>query len=988
MSAGSRGPAESKGLSLMSIERLKMAVFQGDSGQRRLICGLAGALILHTFSAAAWAGDDRFYVLRDGRRIRLHRSDSHFGVTLRDRSEADVCAHRLASQGRGIVEPVKGAPHARVKLLRVAEATTQRRNLALQDPSIVEVRAVYRFEGSEDPVISTGTIAAKVQPDLSDYVRGQIWSDYGLEAVYAVDGLPDVYCVKPVEGDGDEVLAAELLADDARVVWAQPNFRRSPKLRQIVPTDEYFDLQWHLSNRGQSGGSVDADIGATQAWLIAKGQNILIGMFDDACDVDHEDLAENYIDIGHDATLESTDPGFTDPRPKVFDNKHGTAVMGLACARANSVGGLGVAPYARFTASRGFGDEVLSDLEISLVFLFARQQDVDVHMNSWGLGRLNSAPIVEAIEVAFEQGRPVGDDPDDDKLGMVIVWAAGNGGTELQLGDDYSTLPQVIGVGASTHADQRASYSNFGVGINMLAPSGADSTGLVGALVTTDNTDRPGAVDNGYNVDGSELDIAGRYTNTFTGTSGACPIAAGVAALVLSKNPTLTAIDVRLIMEHTCDQISPVDADYHPVTNRSRTYGYGRINANRAVTAAQETLINGGFTWPDRPALVTVEDSRIRWLANAGTSEFLIVQSDSDLAFIPKDLDCYDRDQAFCGSIDLSSLPAGVEVLDVVKCTGTCAANSERSVSFEGSGSTHFGLYARSAIGRYSYGVYVPPDGNVLDSGPVFGSFSDSGTEGPQEEHPFVTIDAIPLEGTSPLTVQFSGNAVSSITIDESRTSWDFDISDGVGVDSTDRSVLHTYTADAGEAKVFTARLTMYDVEGNWGYAEVTIQVEGAGDNGSGGLVGDTDINIIVGVPGTPGSDVDQGVSPFEVELSVSANLLAGTLQSVVWDLGDGIRATSIVVPHTYGNETGLTLRLAITATATFLTTGGATVTSTASRTITVLPGVPFVEPPPPLDFGPQGSGSSGPPCGVLGLAPLFVMMAAMSLAWVRRFRN
>lgn len=103
----------------------------------------------------------------------------------------------------------------------------------------------------------------------------------------------------------------------------------------------------------------------------------------------------------------------------------------------------------------------------------------------------------------------------------------------------------------------------------------------------------------GHAVIGSTAD----YTNCMGGTSYATPVCAGVAALILSVNPDLTWVDVRQIMRNTAVKIDPtqanavgrwVDAFGTPFGSPgyagpfySRWYGYGRVDAAAAVTAAQ-----------------------------------------------------------------------------------------------------------------------------------------------------------------------------------------------------------------------------------------------------------------------------------------------------------------------------------------------------------------------------------------------------------------
>ncbi|MBU0718007.1 MAG: S8 family serine peptidase [Planctomycetes bacterium] len=991
-----------------------------------------GALAFSLLVPVSWARD-RYLVKPDGRKYRLVRSDSEFAVTFRENQQVKYAAHRIAAVGGGIVVDVPQAPYARVKLLRVANTGSARRNLLRADPAVEEVHPVYYLEGSDAPIMSTGTIALRLAKGGGDEVLTQLLADYHLTLIEPVEGLRDVFLVKPMADGEDEVLRAEALAADTRTLWAEPNFRVPQVRTQLAaPGDPLYSRQWHLNNTGQEGGISGADINAPQAWLQgAEGQDILIGMHDDSCDVDHEDLRSNYLGVGNDPSLPSTADGFDDPRPKQIGDQHGTAVMGLAVGAANGLGGRGVAYLSRFTASRGLG--VLSDSQVANAFTFARQQKVDVHINSWSPfppGFPVPSIIEEALETNFIEGRDLDADDQDEEAGdpprgMVILFSSGNFGLLLEAGLDIATLPTVIGVGASNDRDALASYSNYGPEIDVLAPSNDDFTA---GLVTTDNDDSAGYVDDGYNVGGissytglPEIDGEGLYTGEFGGTSGACPIAAGVAALVLSINPMLTATDVRLILEHTCAQISPIDADYDGITRRSLEYGYGRIDAYQAVLAAEDSLINGRRTWPERPANVqaAAELGQLTWLQNGDplefreddpgddqspgsdadilrtTNEFLVLESADAFEFVPEDGKCYHASQIGCTSAILEPLPVGVSVLAVgcgltcdVTAVGTCEAGAGQCVGFlQPSGKKYFAVYARNLVGRYSFGVAADTDGNVTDNGQLpprsaGGTTPGTGVTDPSAG-PKVTISVSPLDGDSPLTVDFRGNASSVLEIDDARTAWDFDIGDDVAVDATTRNAERTYTVPAGESKTFIARLTMFDVAGNIGYAQVAIHVTGAGGTSVMDPVTDSDIRILVGVPGTVGSDIDSGQSPFQVELSISASSFSGTVQSVVWNLGDGTDSpTSLFVNHTYVNTTGVDLRIPITATVTTLTPGGTTVTTIVSRRIIVKSGTAQDDSDDsvPCDgCGAQpGNGTTTTACGAAGMLPLFLMIGAL----------
>lgn len=141
-------------------------------------------------------------------------------------------------------------------------------------------------------------------------------------------------------------------------------------------------------------------------------------------------------------------------------------------------------------------------------------------------------------------------------------------GPAIRPGIGYpASHPDTMAVGASTDLGYRADYSRHGAELDFVAPS---SGGLRG-IATTDRTGAPG-----YDRDGGDYDLE------FGGTSAAAPLAAGVAALVLSANPALIADEVRTTLWDSCDKIGyvPYNDGWNPF------YGYGRISARMAVDMA------------------------------------------------------------------------------------------------------------------------------------------------------------------------------------------------------------------------------------------------------------------------------------------------------------------------------------------------------------------------------------------------------------------
>ena len=164
---------------------------------------------------------------------------------------------------------------------------------------------------------------------------------------------------------------------------------------------------------------------------------------------------------------------------------------------------------------------------------------------------------------------------------------------------DYpASLTTTIAVGASTDWDYRSDYSNYTVDgnyggiLDFVAPSG-------GGYMDVFTTDRTGSA--GYNTFSGSQDYA-----FVSGTSFASPIAAGVAALVLSRNGHLTATQVRDVMRGSAEKVKSGIVNY--VDGHSTYFGYGRLDAAAAVAAAM-TAATPDTTVPTLDA-VSVQTTR------------------------------------------------------------------------------------------------------------------------------------------------------------------------------------------------------------------------------------------------------------------------------------------------------------------------------------------------------------------------------------------
>jgi len=175
-----------------------------------------------------------------------------------------------------------------------------------------------------------------------------------------------------------------------------------------------------------------------------------------------------------------------------------------------------------------------------------------------------------AIDYAITNGRQ--------GKGCVICWAAGNGNESVD-NDGYASYRNVIAVAACSDRGQRSVYSDVGEATWCCFPSNnfGPPAPLTRGIWTTD---RKGTA--GYNTSSSP---GGNYVDSFGGTSSACPGAAGVAALVLARNPELRWDEVKDVLKRCCDRIDAAGGNYD-ANGHSPQYGFGRLNGRRAVELA------------------------------------------------------------------------------------------------------------------------------------------------------------------------------------------------------------------------------------------------------------------------------------------------------------------------------------------------------------------------------------------------------------------
>jgi len=200
---------------------------------------------------------------------------------------------------------------------------------------------------------------------------------------------------------------------------------------------------------------------------------------------------------------------------------------------------------------------------------WAWQNDADVLSNSWVLdypcpGFDN---ITDAINGAAQFGR--------DGRGCPVIFASGN----LDIGGNVAfpaCHPLAMAVGAIQLDDVRWYYSNYDSTLDIVAPSG--DANLLGDVWTMDQMGTLGINPTSVSSCPSGSNDVDYYCK-FGGTSAACPVVAGVAALLISKDTNLTRQQVYTIL----DSSAVTALDWGTITPPNNQYGWGRVDAFRAI---------------------------------------------------------------------------------------------------------------------------------------------------------------------------------------------------------------------------------------------------------------------------------------------------------------------------------------------------------------------------------------------------------------------
>jgi subtilisin family serine protease len=375
----------------------------------------------------------------------------------------------------------------------------------------------------------TVDLVIRRDPGLSAAERTGVRADAGVEFDHRLR-LADAEVVSVPASEADAALAA--LRADPDVQWAQRD--AGVTAQASTNADTFWGLLWGLNNTGQMidgvGGTADADMDVPEAWSLATGAGVTVAVVDTGVDADHEDLAgeiavnggetgagreSNGIDDDGDGLVDDWrgyDFSYRDNDPSDIKG-HGSHVTGtIVATNANGKGISGLAPDAKVLMLKALGDNgqgAWSDLADA--FDFAGDQGIRVVNAS--LGGAGYVPVIDDV---------IAQHPN-----TLYVVSAGNDNANLDTSTYYpceAVEANVLCVGASDNRDTRASFSNY-------SPTAVDVFAPGVAIASTTGGDY-------YYYDG---------------TSMAAPHITAEAALLLQRDPSLTAAQLKATIVSSAD---------------------------------------------------------------------------------------------------------------------------------------------------------------------------------------------------------------------------------------------------------------------------------------------------------------------------------------------------------------------------------------------------------------------------------------------------
>ncbi len=568
---------------------------------------------------------EKTYTYRGGQKIELEKSPDQ--MIVRDLPE------NLADSAIITSEKVSSAS------TRVNTSASELESLMTRSRILAPTHHAYCEAESGREFLITDRIFVTFKEVLSDAQVDEFAGRYGLIKKETYGDKDYLFQLTNHTGMNPVKLVVKLTEEDPLVEIAEHDLNQRMSTYQFaVPSDPKYPRQWHLHT---ALNDPDYDIRSCtlceDAWRLLNhygSEEVVVAVTDDGCKLDHVDFDSEtkfatWAYMRGERLITSADVDAVPGQMYKPGSNHGTSCCGVIAAEIDAMLTVGAVPGCRLLPIQweSSGPSLfISDSKLLTVLTYIGDK-ADIMSNSWGVvpRSIWAQPVINRIsQLALTGGRR--------GKGMVFLWAAGNenclinytadqnvpydngiafqGGSPVWVGvkkthifrNNLVGIPGIMHVAALASTARRSHYSNYGPGICLCAPSSNSHTYYrmtVRGLGITTTTGQAGGV-----------------TFGFGGTSSATPLVAGIAALTISANPDLSALEVISILKKTAskdlnfnDYPKTPSANFDPDTSWdvspvapfdsgafvdkgdaegswSPWFGYGRVDAKAAVAEA------------------------------------------------------------------------------------------------------------------------------------------------------------------------------------------------------------------------------------------------------------------------------------------------------------------------------------------------------------------------------------------------------------------
>nr|WP_295929486.1 S8 family serine peptidase [uncultured Dyadobacter sp.] len=572
------------------------------------------------------------YTYRNGKKVDLYKKSDEFVVR---------------------TPLVGGLPGtAAVATERVSPASTRMNVPAAElERAMTESRAVapthhaYYQTQTDQSFDITDRILVTFRASPSDAALDTFVNRYALRQLARYSDTEFLFQLTNDTGINPVKLVVALTEDEPDIAFAEHDLNmKMRKFAITLPLDPNYIQQWHLHTHTATGPDFDPRSSARceEAWQLLDSYGrpeVVIGLSDDGCKLDHPDFDSpgKFAGWGYfqgNRLVKQIDADANPALMHVTGANHGTSCAGVIGGECDGVLTVGAAPGCKLLPIKWESDGpslFISDSKLFSALNYVKDK-VDVFSNSWGMSpeSNHAIQVVNFIDELSKTGGRRG-------KGIVFLWAAGNencpvvhsGNDDVPFNDGWAfianawrwvgvdtsrlfehnlaSLPGVMYIAALAGNAQRSHYSNYGTGIALCAPSSNSHAyfrmQVRGKGIVTADGENP------------------FLTMDFGGTSSATPLTAGIAGLVISANPNLTAAEVISILKQTASKdlnfsdyaktppasfdvntswdISPVA----PFSNGAFTntgsadgtwspwFGFGKVDAFKAVQRAIGSIV-------------------------------------------------------------------------------------------------------------------------------------------------------------------------------------------------------------------------------------------------------------------------------------------------------------------------------------------------------------------------------------------------------------